>query len=195
MNILIKLNSGQGVSLGPDFTLAANFGLVSPNTATLDELLVGKLVSVDNAATQVTVLSNGLCENALIIPITTTTSTTTSTTTTTTTTISVECDLGSGTVNVSPYLYFPSSFAFVHTGESGWTCQVATSPCYGPPNPTDPVLGIPLNLYSNIDGVPFADVIYVVDRRFGYGSFPAAIYAYDSATGAVGAYIGTCLGG
>jgi hypothetical protein len=103
--------------------------------------------------------------------------------------------LGSGTVQVSPFLYFPNSFAFVRTNEAGWTCEIATIPCYGPPNPTDPVLGIPLNLYSNIDGVPFADVIRVVDRRFGYGTFPAAIYAYDASTGAVGAYLGTCLGG
>jgi len=90
MNVLIILNSGQGVSLGVNFTLAANVGVVVPSTATLSELLAGKPVVVDNGATSVTVTSLGVCTNALILPISTTTSTTTipPTTTTSTTTTS-----------------------------------------------------------------------------------------------------------
>ena len=102
MNVLIILNSGQGVSLGVNFTLAANVGVVVPSTATLSELLAGKPVVVDNGATSVTVTSLGVCTNALILPISTTTSTTTipPTTTTSTTTTST-----TSTTTISPPSY------------------------------------------------------------------------------------------
>jgi hypothetical protein len=94
MNITLTLTAGLGADLGPNFNLTANVGSVTPSTATKTELTTGKSVSVDDAATQVTITSTGTCTNALTlnisgIPATTTTTTTTTeapTTTTTTTT-------------------------------------------------------------------------------------------------------------
>lgn len=89
MLVLVTLNAGQGINLGPNFTLSANTGTVTPNTATLTQLLAGIYVTVDNAATSVTVTSLGNCTNSLVLninAITTTTTTAAPTTTTTTTT-------------------------------------------------------------------------------------------------------------
>ncbi len=90
-DIFVKLNSGQGASLGPDFTLTTNNGTISPNTSTLTELLIGANFIVNDLCTNVTITSVGTCTNSLTLNIdpvpltTTTTSTTTSTTTTTST--------------------------------------------------------------------------------------------------------------
>jgi len=70
MDILITLNPGLGIDLGPDFDLTADFGTVTPSTASKIDLLDGYLVSVDIAATSVTVTSTGTCTNNLNIPIT-----------------------------------------------------------------------------------------------------------------------------
>jgi hypothetical protein len=89
MVVLVTLNSGQGVNLGPNFTLSANTGTITPATATLAQLLAGIYVTVDNAAVSVTITSTGSCTNSLVINITSITTTTTTTTaapTTTTTT-------------------------------------------------------------------------------------------------------------
>lgn len=115
MNVLIILNSGQGISLGVNFTLAANVGVVVPSTATLSELLVGKPVVVDNGATSVTVTSLGVCTNALILPISTTTSTTTipPTTTTSTTTTSTTSTTSTSTTTTLPpadHYYFAEAY-------------------------------------------------------------------------------------
>ena len=115
MNVLIILNSGQGISLGVNFTLAANVGVVVPSTATLSELLVGKPVVVDNGATSVTVTSLGVCTNALILPISTTTSTTTipPTTTTSTTTTSTTSTTSTTTTTTLPpadHYYFAEAY-------------------------------------------------------------------------------------
>jgi hypothetical protein len=108
MNITLTLTAGLGADLGPNFNLTANVGSVTPSTATKTELTTGKSVSVDDAATQVTITSTGTCTNALTlnisgIPGTTTTTTTTAaptttapttaapTTTTTTTTVAPTC--------------------------------------------------------------------------------------------------------
>ncbi len=90
MIVEVKLNSGLGVDLGPNFTLAANVGITTPSIATLSELLSGKIVIVDDLATGITVTSQGSCTNSIslaigIAPTTTTTTTATPTTTTTTT--------------------------------------------------------------------------------------------------------------
>jgi len=69
MNVLITLNGGQGVDLGPNFNLTANVGSVTPSTATLVELLAGKNVSTSASATQVTVTSTGSCTNSLNLTI------------------------------------------------------------------------------------------------------------------------------
>jgi len=115
MNVLIILNSGQGISLGVNFTLAANVGVVVPSTATLSELLAGKPVVVDNGATSVTVTSLGVCTNALILPISTTTSTTTipPTTTTSTTTTSTTSTTSTTTTTTLPpadHYYFAEAY-------------------------------------------------------------------------------------
>ena len=89
MVVLVTLNSGQGVNLGPNFTLSANTGTITPATATLTQLLAGIYVTVDNAAVSVTITSTGSCTNSLVLNITSITTTTTTTTaapTTTTTT-------------------------------------------------------------------------------------------------------------
>jgi hypothetical protein len=90
-NITLTLGAGLGADLGPNFNLTANVGSVTPSTATKTELTAGKSVSVDDAATQVTVTSTGTCTNAITQTIpcaggTTTTTTTAAPTTTTTTT-------------------------------------------------------------------------------------------------------------
>ena len=115
MNVLIILNSGQGISLGVNFTLAADVGVVVPSTATLSELLAGKPVVVDNGATSVTVTSLGVCTNALILPISTTTSTTTipPTTTTSTTTTSTTSTTSTTTTTTLPpadHYYFAEAY-------------------------------------------------------------------------------------
>jgi len=90
-NITLTLGAGLGADLGPNFNLTANVGSVTPSTATKSELTAGKSVSVDDAATGVTITSTGTCTNAITQTIpcaltTTTTSTTEPPTTTTTTT-------------------------------------------------------------------------------------------------------------
>ena len=93
-NITLTLGAGLGADLGPNFNLTANVGSVTPSTATKTELTAGKSVSVDDAATQVTITSTGTCTNAITQTIpcaglttstTSTTSTSTSTSTSTTT--------------------------------------------------------------------------------------------------------------
>ena len=87
-NITLTLGAGLGADLGPNFNLTANVGSVIPSTATKSELTAGKSVSVDDAATQVTVTSTGTCTNGITqtIPCGGTTTTTTDAGTTTTTT-------------------------------------------------------------------------------------------------------------
>lgn len=70
MNVILTLNAGLGVDLGPNFILTASTGVVAPSTATKTELLAGKAVAVDNAAVSVTITSTGVCTNALTLPIT-----------------------------------------------------------------------------------------------------------------------------
>jgi hypothetical protein len=79
INITLTLGAGLGANLGPNFNLTADVGSVSPSTATKAELLAGKIVDVDNAASQVTVISTGACTNAIAqaIPCASTTTTTT----------------------------------------------------------------------------------------------------------------------
>jgi hypothetical protein len=88
MDVVVTLNSGLGAGLGPNFTLSANTGSITPSTATLAQLLTGVTCSVVSGATGITVCSVGVCTNCIsleIIPVTTTTTTTTTTTSTTST--------------------------------------------------------------------------------------------------------------
>ena len=77
MQILLTLNTGLGVNMGPNFNLTANVGSVSPSTATKTELLAGKLVTIDDTATQITVTSVGTCTTSLNISVSGITTTTT----------------------------------------------------------------------------------------------------------------------
>ena len=77
MNILVTLNSGLGVDLGPNFNLTADVGSVTPSTATKSELLAGKEVQVNASATQITVTSTGACTTSININISGQTTTTT----------------------------------------------------------------------------------------------------------------------
>lgn len=109
MYIIVKLNPGQGADLGPNFELTANVGVLSPSTATLDELLVGVSVLADDLATQVFVTSEGICDNTLTLNVvagtTTTTSTTTSTTSTSTTTSTTSTTSTTTTTTLPLYYY------------------------------------------------------------------------------------------
>jgi hypothetical protein len=152
MNVLIILNSGQGISLGVNFTLAANVGVVVPSTATLSELLAGKPVVVDNGATSVTVTSLGVCTNALILPISTTTSTTTiapatTTSTTTTTTIAPATTTSTTTTTAAPVSYTIDSFA---TGSSATACSTGSPSVtiYALPGYTTPI--VTMIFYSDV---------------------------------------------
>lgn len=86
MYILVKLNEGQGVNLGPNFTLTANVGTLSPSTATLAQLLAGVTVLANDNVTQVFITSQGICTNSLTLNVTIPTTTTTTTIAPTTTT-------------------------------------------------------------------------------------------------------------
>jgi hypothetical protein len=81
-SITLTLGAGLGADLGPNFDLTADVGVVTPSTATKTELTAGKSVSVDDAATQVTVTSTGTCTNAITQTIPCAGGTTTTTTTT-----------------------------------------------------------------------------------------------------------------
>jgi hypothetical protein len=79
-NITLTLGAGLGVDLGPNFNLTANVGSVTPSTATKSELTAGKSVSVDDAATEVTITSTGTCTNTITQTIPCAGETTTTTT-------------------------------------------------------------------------------------------------------------------
>jgi len=68
MNVTVTLDSNIGADLGP-FTLAANTGSISPTQATRQQLLDGLEVTVDEAATSVTVTSTGVCTNDVELTI------------------------------------------------------------------------------------------------------------------------------
>jgi hypothetical protein len=70
MNVILTLNAGLGADLGPNFTLVGNIGTVTPNTATKTELLAGKSLVIDNAATSVRVTSVGTCTNYTTVSLT-----------------------------------------------------------------------------------------------------------------------------
>jgi hypothetical protein len=135
-NITLTLGAGLGADLGPNFNLTANVGSVTPSTATKSELTAGKSVSVDDAATGVTITSTGTCTNAITQTIpcaltTTTTSTTEPPTTTTTTTAaptvdiyinntSMDLPIGGMTINGVAVTWVSSVDFYVNDGDAGY---------------------------------------------------------------------------
>jgi hypothetical protein len=196
MYILVKLNTNQGLDLGPNFTLTTNVGTLVPATATLTELLAGVTVLADDTATQIFVTSLGICTNTLTLNVTPATTTTTSTTSTTTTTTNVDCLLSGGTAIKSPYVYYPNNFVFGVLGGSGSNniCIGPTTPVYGPPcDPSDPlcIFNVPAYLFLDPYGTtPFTEYSLV---RNSIAGLPSAIYNYNTTTGAVGSYVTSCL--
>lgn len=70
MQISIILGPGQGVNLGPYFSITANDGEVNPASASLNELLSGtKTFNVSDLATKVYVTSLGTCTTQLVLDI------------------------------------------------------------------------------------------------------------------------------
>ena len=134
-NITLTLGAGLGADLGPNFNLTANVGSVTPSTGTKSELTAGKSVSVDDAATGVTITSTGTCTNAITqtIPCAVTTSTTSTTeppTTTTTTTAapnvdiyitntSLDVPIGGMTINGVAVTWVSGVDFYVNDGDSG----------------------------------------------------------------------------
>jgi hypothetical protein len=103
MNIILTLNSGLGINLGPNFNLTSDVGVVTPNTAILSDLLAGKSVSVDDLSTQITITSTGICTNSIVLPIESVPGpTTTSTTTTSTTSVPTSTSTTTSTTTLVP---------------------------------------------------------------------------------------------
>ena len=102
MNVLVTLNSGQGVDLGPNFTLNANIGSVIPSTATITELLNGIYVVVDDSVTEIIITSTGSCTNSLSLYLYPTTSTTTVFYKTTTTSTTIQPTTSTTSTTIQP---------------------------------------------------------------------------------------------
>lgn len=83
MIVFVKIDPTTGNGLGPNFIVSSNFGSVSPASATRNDLLDGVYFTVNDAATKITLTSQGSCTNSFEVniinlpPTTTTTSTTT----------------------------------------------------------------------------------------------------------------------
>ena len=68
--MFVFLRSFQlGGDLGPNFTLTADVGSVSPSSVTKSELFAGINVEVNDEATKITVTSVGTCSNYTVIDI------------------------------------------------------------------------------------------------------------------------------
>lgn len=70
MNIFVQLASDLGADVGPNFSVTANVGTVTPNTSTRTELLNGRFFDVDQNATNLTISSLGSCNTEIQTQIT-----------------------------------------------------------------------------------------------------------------------------
>lgn len=68
MVVTLQISNTSGADLGP-FSLTANVGSVVPSTATRAQLIAGLNVTVDNAATTITLTSTGNCTNGTTVNI------------------------------------------------------------------------------------------------------------------------------
>jgi len=128
-NITLTLGAGLGADLGPNFNLTANVGSVTPSTATKSELTAGKSVSVDDAATGVTITSTGTCTNAITqtIPCALTTTTTSTTTLAPASTVdiyisntSLDLPIEGMTINGVDVTWVSSVDFYVFDGDAGY---------------------------------------------------------------------------
>jgi hypothetical protein len=70
MDIFLKASSADmGTDLGPGFDILSDSGSVSPNFISKEDLLAGKILSVDENASQLTLTSTGECDASAIITI------------------------------------------------------------------------------------------------------------------------------
>jgi hypothetical protein len=69
--MFVFLRSFQlGGDLGPNFTLTADVGSVSPSSVTKSELFAGINVEVNDEATKITVTSVGTCSSYIVVDVT-----------------------------------------------------------------------------------------------------------------------------
>jgi hypothetical protein len=71
IEIMVRSESGSiGENLGTNFSISSNVGAVVPNTATKNELISGKILTVDELASTIILTSlSGTCANTLSINI------------------------------------------------------------------------------------------------------------------------------
>jgi len=71
IEIMVRSESGSiGENLGANFSISADVGAVVPDTATKNELISGKILTVDSSASTITITSlNGSCANSLLLNI------------------------------------------------------------------------------------------------------------------------------
>ena len=72
IEIMVRSESADSIgnNLGPNFSISANIGVVVPNTATKNELISGKILTVDESASTIILTSSGgTCANTLSINI------------------------------------------------------------------------------------------------------------------------------
>lgn len=123
--LTITLNSPVGASVGPTVSLTTDVGVVSPNTATVAQLLAGFVVILDDAATVVNVVSTGACNLTIPIALPTTTSTTSTTTTSTTSTTTSSTTTTTTVCPCNTYLFVGNSpvvgFIFNQCGQTDQT--------------------------------------------------------------------------
>lgn len=165
-NITLTLGAGLGADLGPNFNLTANVGSVTPSTGTKSELTAGKSVSVDDAATGVTITSTGTCTNAITqtIPCAVTTSTTSTTTTEPPTTTTTTTTAGGGTIVVNNNGGFGTS---IDSFTPAWFfVDVGFFPVTGGSSASGTHSGYVGNVGINLSGVSGGDLSLYVNSVF-----------------------------
>jgi hypothetical protein len=63
------LGSNLGTGLGP-FLIESDESIANPASATRSELITGLDITLDDASTEITLESTGLCDNIITVPIT-----------------------------------------------------------------------------------------------------------------------------
>lgn len=70
IEIMVRPESGTiGENLGPNFSISTDIGSANPSTATRDELIQGKIITLSEDASSLTITSTGACTNSINISI------------------------------------------------------------------------------------------------------------------------------